>query len=184
MRYTKFIAGIALSASTTFASAAMINTTTALTFTGFGDLSGADFSHQFGAADSNKTFLDIYTFTITAADIGASFSSPAIIRGRVSDLSFSAFDLYTSSGTRLAIGTIGSGLSPGSDAGALAASLGAGSYKLEIAGTVLGIRGGNYNGSLSVSPVPEPATWGMTLSGLAAVGALVRRRKSSTAMLA
>lgn len=38
------------------------------------------------------------------------------------------------------------------------------------------------SGTLSISAVPEPSTWLMSLAGLAAVGAIVRRRKAVAAV--
>jgi hypothetical protein len=38
------------------------------------------------------------------------------------------------------------------------------------------------SGALSISAVPEPSTWLMSLAGLAAVGAIVRRRKAVAAV--
>ncbi|WP_202413485.1 FxDxF family PEP-CTERM protein [Duganella sp. CY15W] len=37
----------------------------------------------------------------------------------------------------------------------------------------------NYHGSITVSPVPEPATYGMLLGGLGLVGFMARRKKQS-----
>lgn len=39
------------------------------------------------------------------------------------------------------------------------------------------LNGVDSSGALSISAVPEPSTWLMSLAGLAAVGAIVRRRK-------
>jgi len=37
----------------------------------------------------------------------------------------------------------------------------------------------SYNGSVSVSPVPEPETYAMLLAGLGVMGAIARRRKQA-----
>lgn len=52
--------------------------------------------------------------------------------------------------------------------------------------TVTGIsRGlGSYGGSLTFSPVPEPATWGMMLLGFAGVGFQLRRQRRRTGVIA
>jgi MYXO-CTERM domain-containing protein len=52
-----------------------------------------------------------------------------------------------------------------------------GTMTIDIKGT--SIKGGMYTGAFAVTPVPEPATAGMALAGLALVGgvAAVRRRR-------
>ena len=181
MRYTNLLVGAVLLASTVFASAADIGFSTTLTLEKVDDIFNADFSHTFSAADKGKTFLDIYTFDIPTSILGASFSSPATFRGTsaTSDLAFTSFDLYSSSGVKVATGEFSSfGLGfTGWDAGAINTELGVGTYSLQISGSVLGSSGGFYTGGVTVSPVPEPETWGMTLSGLAAVGFMARRRR-------
>lgn len=41
---------------------------------------------------------------------------------------------------------------------------------------------GEYNGSFSFASVPEPATWGMMILGLGAVGFSMRRRKANVSV--
>lgn len=51
-------------------------------------------------------------------------------------------------------------------------------YHLLLAGTSA-VGGTRYSGDLSaVAAVPEPSTWAMALAGLAAVGAIARRRRA------
>jgi len=185
MKYMKLLVGAAMLASTAFASAADIGFSKTLTLTSVDDIFNGDFEHTFTAADKGKTFLDVYTFDIPTSILGASFSSPATFRGKMatSDVSFSAFDLYSSSGAKVATGefsSLGGGVFTGWDAGAINTELGMGRYSLQVSGTVLGSSGGFYNGSVTVSPVPEPETWGMTVSGLAAVGLMARRRRAKS----
>ena len=52
-----------------------------------------------------------------------------------------------------------------------------GSYALHIAGTSVGAA--KYAGTLSVSAVPEPETYGMMLAGLGLMGFVASRRKSA-----
>ena len=186
MKYTNLLAGAALLASTAFASAADISYAETITLTSLDDIFNADFGNTFGAADKGKTFLDVYTFNVPTSVLGASFSSPATFKGSLatSNLSFSAFDLYDSSGLKVATGqfsSLGSGIFTGWDAGAINTELSTGTYSLQISGTVLGSSGGLYTGGVTVSPVPEPETWGMTLSGLAAVGFMARHRRAKSA---
>ena len=57
---------------------------------------------------------------------------------------------------------------------------GTGPFALNLYGTADGI-GAKYNGSVTVSPVPEPATYGMLLGGLGILGFIARRRKNNNA---
>jgi PEP-CTERM motif len=59
-------------------------------------------------------------------------------------------------------------------------SLAAGTYTLQIRGTVSGSSGGSYAGVLNLTnPVPEPETYAMMLAGLGLMGFMSRRRKTS-----
>jgi hypothetical protein len=60
-------------------------------------------------------------------------------------------------------------------------TLAAGTYAIEVRGTVSGSSGGNYTGSLNVTPVPLPAAAWLLLSGLGGLGALTRGRKAADA---
>lgn len=57
-------------------------------------------------------------------------------------------------------------------------SLAAGSYVLEIRGTVTGSAGGSYSGLLNVSPVPEADGIALALAGFGALAFVRARRKS------
>lgn len=58
-------------------------------------------------------------------------------------------------------------------------TLTAGSYTLTIAGNADGNFGGSYGLNMSVTPVPEPATYGMLLVGLGLLGFATKRRDAS-----
>jgi hypothetical protein len=58
-------------------------------------------------------------------------------------------------------------------------TLDAGTYVLEMTASSVGSSGGSYTGSLNITPVPLPAALPLALSGIAAVGAFVRRRRQS-----
>lgn len=63
-------------------------------------------------------------------------------------------------------------------------NIAAGNYKLFVTGNVVAKNGtyggGSFGGQLDLAaPVPEPATWGMMIGGLAMVALYVRRRKAS-----
>jgi opacity protein-like surface antigen len=50
-------------------------------------------------------------------------------------------------------------------------------FTLELYGSAMA--GATYSGEVTVSAVPEPATYGMLLAGLGLVGAVARRRSTS-----
>jgi hypothetical protein len=58
-------------------------------------------------------------------------------------------------------------------------TLAAGTYVIEVRGTVTGSSGGNYTGSLDVTPVPLPASLSVLLSGLGLLSAYAWRRSGS-----
>jgi hypothetical protein len=51
------------------------------------------------------------------------------------------------------------------------------SYLFQVTGSVAGLAGANDVLLPTISPVPEPGTWALMLSGMAVVGVLVRRRR-------
>jgi len=123
---------------------------------------------------SGSSFSDILNFTAASSSVlAASVSGTSD-----SSIIFSVFNLYSGSngtGTFLKSGTIyPSGLATISFAGLAANSL-SGSYYLEISGTQSG--NSSYNGNLTLTtPVPEPSTPSMVLTGLALVGLVARRK--------
>ena len=57
--------------------------------------------------------------------------------------------------------------------------IGSPAFVLDLAGTA--IAGANYSGTVSVTAVPEPETYGMLLGGLAVLGAVARRKAKKAA---
>jgi hypothetical protein len=53
----------------------------------------------------------------------------------------------------------------------------AGNYTLQVRGTVTGLGGGSYAGTLNLTPIPEAETYAMFLAGLGLMGLISRRRK-------
>src|SRR5450830_1071738 len=115
----------------------------------------------------NNTFTDFYHFTVGASDLDAGFYAN---QGKTVGLNITKFDLVLSGG-----GLVATGHGGGGSWNIASTLLAPGSYVLEIAGKVTGSTRGNYNGTLNVSPVPEPETYGMMLAGLALVGVVARR---------
>lgn len=60
-------------------------------------------------------------------------------------------------------------------------ALAVGDYYYMVTGMGTGTRGGYYTLSSQVTPVPEPETYALMLSGLGVVGFLALRRRSGTA---
>ena len=52
-----------------------------------------------------------------------------------------------------------------------------GKYYLVVSGQTTGSLGGLYSGAISVSPVPEPETYGLFLAGLGLLGTIMTRRR-------
>ena len=117
---------------------------------------------------TNNTFTDFYHFTVGASDLDAGFYAN---QGTIVGLSISKFDLVLEGG-----GMVANSTGSGGSWSIASTLLAPGSYVLEVAGTVIGSVRGNYNGTLNVSPVPEPETYGMMLAGLALVGVVARRK--------
>ena len=54
----------------------------------------------------------------------------------------------------------------------------AGNYFLVVSGSVpSGFAGGIYSGGITVSPIPEPETYGLFLAGLGLLGTIMSRRR-------
>jgi hypothetical protein len=121
----------------------------------------------------NNTFTDFYHFTVGASDLDAGFYAN---QGKVVGLSIAKFDLVLAGG-----GLVASSTGAAGNWNIASTLLAPGSYVLEIAGKVTGSASGNYNGTLNVSPVPEPETYGMMLMGLAMVGVVARRKAKKAA---
>jgi hypothetical protein len=124
-------------------------------------------------AGKDNTFTDFYKFTVGASDLDAGFYAN---QGKVVGLDITKFDLVLAGG-----GLVASSTGSGGSFNIASILLAPGSYVLEIAGKVTGSTSGNYNGTLNVSPVPEPETYGMMLAGLALVGVVARRKAAKKA---
>jgi hypothetical protein len=140
------------------------------------DLSGGSdfFGHAITGNNAANAFFDRYSFTVGAgASIFAdTFASSGNAKNGLDILDLSLFnaDGLVLKGTQLSTGK--------TDQWELStAPLAAGTYFLQVTGTVLSKAAGSYTGSATLTAVPEPATYGMMLGGLGLVGALAARRK-------
>ncbi len=146
----------------------------------------AHFGDTFTASTVGNTFSDIFTFNIgTPFDAAASVTSSFLNTPQTKDLLITGFSLYRyDPGTMAILGTAIAGInetgfgSHPTDSWSLSAyGLTSGYYALKVDGRVQGTGGGAFGGDLTVSPVPEPATYGMLLAGLGLLGVAASRRK-------
>lgn len=152
--------------------------------------SSISYGQSFSAASTGTTFFDDYVFTVDAGSTNSVTSS--IDLGNFLGISNMRARLYTGSNHY-------TGAVPSTNASLLegwgtTANLGsgvslttvvlnpialtAGTYTLQIKGTVTGTSGGSYAGVLNVAPVPEPESYAMILSGLAMFGFAACKRKN------
>jgi hypothetical protein len=138
-----------------------------------------DYSGYFGNAFAmnqiNDTFSDHVTFTVAGtSNLDAIVAS--ISRTAATGLDITGFDLYGTSGliTGGVLGQTGA-----QDVWTISSNnLAAGNYYLQVSGSLVSNSSGAYGGAVMLAPVPEPATYGMLLAGLGAVGVIARRRRT------
>jgi hypothetical protein len=143
----------------------------------------ANFGNSFSSIATGSTFSDSYTFTISSGfDSSASLTSTYLNSSTVHDLQITGYTLTQYDAATNTYGTSYAGVNTTTgttDTWTLAANgLSSGTYVLAVDGKVIGNAGGSYAGDLaiSVSPVPEPATYGMLMAGLGLMGFVARRK--------
>jgi hypothetical protein len=145
----------------------------------------AHFGDTFTSSTVGNTFTDVFTFNVgTPFDTAASVTSSYLNTPQTKDLLITGLSLYRYDPATMAVlGTAVAGInetgfgSHPTDSWSLSAfGLSSGSYALRVDGRVLGAGGGAFGGDLTISPVPEPQTWGMLLAGLGLVSVAVRRK--------
>ena len=139
----------------------------------------AFFGSSFAMNNNGDTFMDHFTLSITGTvpqSLDAIVSS--ISRTASTGLDITGLGLYSSGGSLITAGTMSS--TGARDIWTLSAnSLAAGSYYLQVSGSLVSDTSGSFGGSVMLNPVPEPETYGLMLAGLGVVGMLVRRRKAA-----
>lgn len=145
----------------------------------------AFFGDTFTAAQAGTSFTDIFTFNVaTPFDAAGSVTSSYLNTPLTKDLLITGMNLYrydpatdTIIGSAISgVNNTGFGNHPTDSWSLEAFGLQSGAYALRIDGQVVGAGGGAFAGDFTISPVPEPATWGMLLAGLGIVGAAMGRR--------
>lgn len=145
----------------------------AATFSEDSYFDGTTFVYEFGArqitaADAAGSF----SFLLNASDFGfSSLLGSYTVSGDISGSRFQISEVKIN-GTTWALGASGSNI----DLGSLSFPT-INSVEVTVSGARLGA-GANFQGSLVLTPVPEPETYAMLLAGLGVVGFVARRRKS------
>jgi hypothetical protein len=138
------------------------------------DNSAAFFGGLFTGNNEGNTFSDRFNFNLSSG--GSIVADLLSLSGNERNgLDITGYSLYGTSG----LIQTGTQLSTGAtDQWSLTSSvLGAGDYYLLVTGSSMSNSAGKFYGSVTVSPVPEPATYGMLIAGLGLIGFMGRRRK-------
>lgn len=148
-----------------------------------------NYGDSFASTTTGTTFYDAYYFTIpngSANSVTSSINLDSILglsnlrarlyAGNTNDTTNSVSSIIENWGTTVnfspSVGISTVVLNP--------ISLLAGSYTLQVKGTVSGSSGGSYAGVLNIAnPVPEAQSYAMLLAGLGLVGFISRRRRIS-----
>ena len=136
------------------------------------------FGNLFTGGNAGRTFSDTYSFTTSAmgmlsADLFVKAGNPA------KGLEISSFSLYDADGQLLDDSALAKGaahlwsLNYG--------NLAAGSYFLQVNGSMLSNAAGKYSANLAFAPIPEPASLAIMAAGLGLLGFGARRHGSRSA---
>jgi len=131
------------------------------------------FGNLLTGGNAGQSFSDRFLFTTSSvADLSADLATRS---GHIKNgLDITGFALYSTAGELLASTALAKGIS---EIFTLSVdNLAAGSYYLQISGSLRSNAAGRYLGNLAVA-IPEPATYALMLGGLGLVGFAARRRK-------
>lgn len=169
MKAKKIAAAVLLSLAAGFASADNFQIDAGMITTDAMNPYGHMFTHEVGS------FMDTIDFTIAAGSLGSSANPLMLTLGNTKVFSITGLTYSVFGGTSMNGGPLYATYAGDNTTFDLPLAM-AGAYHIMVSGTANGTMGGSYGISL-VSSVPEPATYGMMLGGLALVGAIARRRK-------
>lgn len=169
MKAKKIVAATLLSLAAGFASADNFQIDAGAITTDVMNPFGYMFTHEVGM------FTDTIDFTIPSGSLGSSASPLMLMLGNTKVFSISGLTYSIYGGTSTNAGSWYATYSGNNTTFDLPLTM-AGPYHITVTGNADGTMGGSYAISL-VSAIPEPATYGMMLGGLALVGAIARRRK-------
>lgn len=133
----------------------------------------ATFGNLYTGGNAGQSFTDRFTFTTASV---ADFSADLFMRsGNIKNgLDITGFSLYSAAGKLLGSSALAKGIS---EIFTLSVdSLAAGSYFLQIDGSLRTNAAGRYFGNMAIE-IPEPATYALMLGGLGVAGFAARRRK-------
>ena len=135
-------------------------------------------NYQLTGAPHYGSFLDEFTFSVGAGGGGASGDVAKIFASyggvTIANILGFSFDLYNT-GTHTVVST---GTGSGDTLSIAPTSLTAGNYEFRVGGNGIGMFGGSYGGTVTVTAVPEPESYALFLAGLGLMGFIARRRTS------
>lgn len=133
------------------------------------------FGDSFGIDNQGNTFADRFTFRVSETQVNLDSIVASISRSATTGLNITGFSLFGNTDNLLASGTT---LESGAiDVWRLSGNaLAPGNYYLRVDGTVVSNGAAAFGGAILLSPVPEPATYGMLAGGLALLGFAARRK--------
>ncbi|TNE43730.1 MAG: PEP-CTERM sorting domain-containing protein [Sphingomonadales bacterium] len=133
-------------------------------------------SDSFGGIVGAGSFSDAFTFTLNEASAltSASITNILVELTGLGDIDFTSVDFDGNT-----FFNITNNFDNSMDLAYISGvPLAAGDHTLTVQGIAYGTA--SYGGNITISPVPEPATWAMMIAGIAAVGFAMRRRKQTT----
>jgi hypothetical protein len=136
----------------------------------------AFFGDAFDINLQGNTFSENFTFSVTGAPANIDAIVSSISRTAATGLDITGLGLFTNTGTQV---TLGSSQSTGAiDVWTVTSdNLAAGSYYLQVSGTLVSNTSGAFGGAMMLAPVPEPGAYAMMLGGLGVVGLIGLRRR-------